>query len=422
MNKIAIIPARSASKGLPNKNILNLYGKPLICWTIEAAIKTNIFSKIIVSTDSVQYGKICEKYGIDIFYRSAETSSDMASTFDVINELYHKIDYVKKCDYFVLLQPTSPFRNEDHIKSACKLYEKNYNSYNTLVSLKKSHKSSALIKPIDEDYTLKYFDIDFSKYRRQNYCEYEPNGAIFISKMDSYLKNKHFFGKQGMAYIMSDDDSIDIDNMNDFEYAISLLRRKNKKMENYNLAKERIKQKSIYNKDFGNEDITLIGHSFFDKWIIDRICGLKVNNLGINGSTAESFYNEFLNKTKISYLGKYVIVMFGTNEIIYEKDINNIVFQINKVIKEIRKYDVDKIFFLNIPNVNGYIDRDNSFINECYDIFKTEIMADKIISLKNLNDEFGWLNLEYTFDGLHLNENGYAKFLSIIEEEISGEL
>ena len=92
------------------------------------------------------------------------------------------------------------------------------------------------------------------------------------------------------------------------------------------------------------------------------------------------------------------------------------------MIKEIRKYDVDKIFFINIPNVNGYIDRDNSFINECYDIFKTEIMADKIISLKNLNDEFGWLNLEYTFDGLHLNENGYAKFLSIIEEEISGEL
>lgn len=418
MNKIAIIPARSGSQGLPNKNILNLYGKPLICWTIESAIKSNEFSKIIVSTDSIQYGKICEKYDVEVFYRSKKTASNKASTFDVIKEIYDNIDYIKKYDYFVLLQPTSPFRNELHIKEAISLFEKKYDFYNTLVSLKKSHKSSNLIKPIDENYSLKYFDLDFSNYKRQDYLEYEPNGAIFISKISSYLKYKHFFGKNGIAYIMNEDDSIDIDNKSDFEFAINHLIRKNKKVENYKLSKERTIQKDVFNIKFSKRNITLIGHSFFDKWIINKICGLDVTNLGINGSTAEFFYDDILKKLTTDTLGEYILIMFGTNEILYEKNPDNIILQINNCIKEIKKYNPKKIFFINIPNVNGYIDRDNELIDKCYVEFQNKIIADKIVSLKKLNDEFGWLNLEYTYDGLHLNELGYIKFLEIIEEEI----
>ena len=221
MKKIAIIPARSGSKGLPNKNILNLCGKPLIAWTIEAAKKSPCFDRIIVSTDSKEYGIISEQYGAEVIYRSEIASSDTASTYDVIKELFGKID-VYIFDYFVLLQPTSPMRTEIHIKEAIELFEKNFETKNTLVSVVEAHKSSFLIKQIENDLSLKKFDIDYSNYARQKHKEFEPNGAIFISKIDYYLDKKHFFGENGIAYIMNREDSIDIDDKLDFELAMVL--------------------------------------------------------------------------------------------------------------------------------------------------------------------------------------------------------
>lgn len=420
MKKIAIIPARSGSKGLPNKNILNLCGKPLIAWTIEAAIKSNQFERIILSTDSQQYGQIGKEYGAEVVYRDENISNDKASTYDVIKDLFNKIN-IADINYFVLLQPTSPLRNENHIKEAINIFENNYYCYDTLVSVKEAHKSADLIKPIDDTLSLKNFDKDFSNYNRQYYKEYEPNGAIFISKIDTYLKVKHFFGKQGIAYIMNEDDSIDIDNRNDFELAINILIRRNKESETEKFVKTRIKEKNILNYEI-KYPITLIGHSFFDKWNIDSILGMKVNNLGINGSTAKLYLQNVLNKSNWKWLGDYVIIMFGTNEIIFERNIDNIIFDINKLIQYIRLFYPKKIFFVNISNVNGRIDRDNNFINQCEKIFSTNIIADKIIATKNLNDKFGWLNKDYTYDGLHLNEKGYTKLLEIIEGEIRNDI
>lgn len=239
MKKIAIIPARSGSKGLPNKNILNLCGKPLIAWTIEAAIKSHQFERIILSTDSQQYGQIGKEYGAEVVYRDENVSNDKASTYDVIKDLFNKIN-IADINYFVLLQPTSPLRNENHIKEAINIFENNYYCKDTLVSVKEAHKSADLIKPIDDTLSLKNFDKDFSNYKRQSYKEYEPNGAIFISKIDTYLKVKHFFGKQGIAYIMNEDDSIDIDDRNDFELAINILIRRNKESETEKFVKTRI--------------------------------------------------------------------------------------------------------------------------------------------------------------------------------------
>lgn len=420
MKKIAIIPARSGSKGLANKNILNLYGKPLIAWTIEAAIKSNQFERIILSTDSQQYGQIGKEYGAEVIYRDENVSDDKASTYDVIKDLFNKIN-IADINYFVLLQPTSPLRNENHIKEAINIFENNYYCYNTLVSVKEAHKSADLIKPIDDTLSLKSFDKDFSDYKRQSYKEYEPNGAIFISKIDTYLKVKHFFGKQGIAYIMNEDDSIDIDSRNDFELAINILTGRNKESETEKFVKTRIKEKNILNYEI-KYPITLIGHSFFDKWNIDKILRMKVNNLGINGSTARLYFQKVLNKSNWSWLGDYVIVMFGTNEITFERNINKIVFDINNLIQYIRLFHPKKIYFVNISNVNGRIERDNNFINQCEKKFRTSITADKIISTKNLNDRFGWLSKDYTYDGLHLNEKGYIKLLEIIEGEICNDI
>lgn len=420
MNKIAIILARSGSKGLPHKNILNLYGKPLIAWTIEAAVKSNEFDRIICSTDSQQYGEIAKKYGAEIIYRDESVSNDNSSTYDTIIDLFIKID-ISKLDYFVLLQPTSPLRNEIHISEAISLFEKNFNEKNTLVSVKEAHKSADLIKPLDKTFSLKNFDSDFSNYKRQEYKEYEPNGAIFISKIRTYIKVKHFFGEQGMAYIMNEDDSIDIDNRNDFELAINVLKRRNKKFETEKLVKTRIIEKNLLSKKIENP-ITLIGHSFFDKWNIDEILGMKINNLGINGCTAELYQNEFLKKVNFKYLGEYVIVMFGTNEIVFEENLENIISHINNLIMRIKTFYPKKIFFVNITNVNGKVDRDNKIIEKCKDSFFRNIQADKIISMNELNDQYGWLAEKFTYDGLHLSENGYKLFKEIIEREIKDEI
>lgn len=420
MKKIAIIPARSGSKGLPNKNILNLCGKPLIAWTIEAAIKSHQFERIILSTDSQQYGQIGKEYGAEVVYRDENVSDDKASTYDVIKDLFNKIN-IADINYFVLLQPTSPLRNENHIKEAINIFENNYYCKDTLVSVKEAHKSADLIKPIDDTLSLKNFDKDFSNYKRQSYKEYEPNGAIFISKIDTYLKVKHFFGKQGIAYIMNEDDSIDIDDRNDFELAINILMRRNKEYETEKFVKTRIKEKNILNYEI-KYPITLIGHSFFDKWNIDSILGMKVNNLGINGSTAKLYLQNVLNKSDWRWLGDYVIVMFGANEIVYTDNILKICDEINTCIKKIQSYFPKKIFFINISNVYGYLNRDNELINECKKIFDKKIISDKIISTDVLNDRFGWLNKDYTYDGLHLNEKGYTKLLEIIEGEIRNDI
>lgn len=222
IKKIAIIPARSGSKGLPNKNILMLLDRPLIAYTIEAAISSNIFDKIIVSTDSLEYKYIAEKYGAEVILRTKELSSDSATSFMVVQ------DVLEKCpgyDYFVLLQPTSPFRNYKHIKNAVEQFENNHEA-KFLVSVVESDKSSALIKPIDNSLSLRNFDCDFSTYRRQNKKEYCPNGAIFIGYVSNYLRQKHFFGADSIAYIMNKEDSIDIDDQLDFELAILIQTKK----------------------------------------------------------------------------------------------------------------------------------------------------------------------------------------------------
>ena len=217
MKKIAIIPARSGSKGLKDKNIINVCGKPLIAYTIAAAIESNVFERIIVSTDSEEYGRISEKYGAEVLYRGESLSNDTATTYMVLEDILTKIE--NKIDYFVLLQPTSPMRNAKHIREAVEKFEKNIKYFNFLVSVKAAEHGSTLVKPIEEDESLKHFDTDFSNYRRQAYKDYSPNGAIFIGKPEAYLEHKHFFGAQSLAYIMDEYDSIDIDNEFDYEFA-----------------------------------------------------------------------------------------------------------------------------------------------------------------------------------------------------------
>lgn len=217
MNKIAIITARSGSKGLKDKNIIDLCGKPMMNYSIEAALKADEFDRIIVSTDSEVYGKIAKEAGAEVVFRGESVSNDTASTFMVIEDLFNKIE--TNFDYFMLLQPTSPLRNCKHVKQAIELFESRIDDFDFLVSVKEAEHNKLLVNPIEEDLSLKYFDTDFANYRRQSYKDYSPNGAIFIGKPNAYLYKKHFFGARSLAYKMSAFDSVDIDTELDYKFA-----------------------------------------------------------------------------------------------------------------------------------------------------------------------------------------------------------
>lgn len=226
MKRFAIITARSGSKGLKDKNIIDLCGKPLMVYSIEAALQTNLFDRVIVSTDSEHYADIARKYGAEAMMRGPKLSDDKATSYMVLEDLL--VNQIKEpFDYFVLLQPTSPLRSAKHICEAINKFEARYNEVDFLASVKESEHAKVLVNPIDEDETLKNFDIDYSSYRRQNYKDYSPNGAIYIAKPQAYLQQKHFYGAKSLAYIMSAEDSVDIDGPLDLVVAKAIMNQTN---------------------------------------------------------------------------------------------------------------------------------------------------------------------------------------------------
>ena len=419
LKKIAIIPARSGSKGLLNKNILMLLDKPLIAYTIEAAIKSNEFQRVIVSTDSLEYKEISEKYGAEVILRDDYLANDKATSFMVIEDVLKKIK-IENLDYFMLLQPTSPFRDEKHITDSIKEFEKEYINLDFLVSMTESSKSADLIKRIGSDKTLKNYDLDYSNYRRQDGKEYYPNGAIFIGKIERYLEKKHFFGEKTLAYFMNKEDSIDIDDRLDFEIAITIATKKKKKILLLNMIKERIKEKKLYFEQV--KPITLIGHSIFDYWEISKLNEYEVNNLGIAGISTKEYIDLILKKDLIKSLGKKIILFSGTNDMVIEgwkkEDTLNWINETISILKSIKK-DIE-IYFIEVPRVLSRMDRANRVINELNIYLRDSLSKDiKFIELgQDFQDKFGNLKIEFTSDGLHFNENGYKKLKEIVEKEL----
>lgn len=224
---LAVIPARGGSKGVPHKNIRDLDGKPLIAYTIEAAIKSKVFDKIVVSTDSSEIAEIAQRYGAEVpFIRPKDLSGDFSSSDDVV---LHAIDYFKRkgkeFEYVCKLQPTSPLRNETHIMEAYQLL-KDSNS-NFVVSVCECEHSPLWTGTLDEKKSLNRFINEYVKgaCRQKLPKYYRLNGAIYMGKTEAFEDNKSFFGKNGTAFIMNQEESIDIDNYFDFEIAKLLIKR-----------------------------------------------------------------------------------------------------------------------------------------------------------------------------------------------------
>ena len=419
MKKIAIITARSGSKGLPNKNVLFANGKPLIAYSIEAALESGEFEKVIVSTDSQEYIDLLSHYPIEFVKRSAELASDKASSFVVIEDVLNKYQHLD-FDYFVLLQPTSPLRTAQHIQEANAKFEANFEKFDFLVSVSDAHKPTTLTRQIDEDESLKNFKLDYSNYARQQYHpEYSPNGAIFSAKPQAYLEQKHFYGEKCVAYFMAKEVSVDIDERLDFEYFYFILQQRNKDK----ILLETIKKTISAKKDNFNQtkEISLIGHSILDYWNIEEIGNQTVNNLAIAGITTKQYIDLILGQGLIHSLGDKAILMFGTNDIVYaDWTKEQILSDVQQVIEKLKAINNNiQLYFLEITPVALRIDRNNAVIRELNAFLKENLKSARWIALDSkFSDHYGKLNLDYTNDGLHLNEQGYQLLEEIIKSEL----
>jgi len=214
---LAIIPARGGSKRLPRKNILNLHGKPLIAWSIEAGLKSQYIDAVVVTSDDDEILDISKKFGAETIKRPDELAGDTATTFDAIK---HTIDNLEKYDYIVLLQPTSPLRDEKHINEAIELLESK--NADAAVSVCEMNHSPLWSNTLPEDGNMKGFLRDEVLNKRSQDLEkyYRLNGGIYICKTDKLLEEESFFLQDNIfAYKMDRKSSIDIDTHGDFIYA-----------------------------------------------------------------------------------------------------------------------------------------------------------------------------------------------------------
>lgn len=224
---IAVIPARGGSKGVPKKNIKMLKDKPLIAYTIEAAKESAVFDKIIVSTDSEEIADVAVKYGAEVpFIRPAEISGDAVSSDDVV---IHALKYFEKLgmkyEEVCKLQPTSPLRNAQHIIQAYQLLKEN--GYNYVVSVCECEHSPLWSGILGKNGCMDAFlDEQYKRACRQQMGTYHRlNGAIYLGKTSVYLKDKSFLGAGCYAYVMSQEDSVDIDSLLDFQIAETIMKR-----------------------------------------------------------------------------------------------------------------------------------------------------------------------------------------------------
>ena len=218
---LAIIPARGGSKRLPRKNVLDLNGKPLIAYSIEAGLDSSYIDKVVVTSDDDEILTISKKYGAVTINRPNELASDTATTFDAIK---HAVDNYEKYDYIVLLQPTSPLRDRDHIDKAIELLESK--NADAVVSVCKMDHSPLWSNTINDSLSMTGFLKDeVLNKRSQDLKEYYSlNGAIYICDTKKLLKEKSFFLKESIfAYKMDRKSSIDIDKEIDFKIAEYLL-------------------------------------------------------------------------------------------------------------------------------------------------------------------------------------------------------
>ncbi len=219
ITKIAIIPARGGSKRILRKNIKKFLGKPIIAYSIQAAINSKLFDEIMVSTDDKEIAEISKKFGAKVpFFRSDETSDDFATTNDVLNEVIEKYSLENKSfDYFCCIYPCAPFITPGKLKVTFNLLNKS-NSDSLIPVVKFSYPIQRAFKL--QENVLAYLNPENIKKRSQDLEEtYHDAGQFYWSKTESFIKNKSLLTNCTSPFILSETEVQDIDNDEDWKLA-----------------------------------------------------------------------------------------------------------------------------------------------------------------------------------------------------------
>ena len=213
---IGLIPARGVSKGIKRKNIKEIFGKPLIAWTIRQAIETKSLDKVIVSTDDEEIANISVDFGAEVPFIRPKTISldDSPGILNVLN-LLEEIPETRKILY---LQPTSPLREIEDIINIIELQNKH--DAESCISISKAPKHPSWMYKLESNKKMNPILSEEKVSRRQDLSEvYVINGALYLGNAEFYKREKKFINSETIGYIMPKERSIDIDDMDDWRLA-----------------------------------------------------------------------------------------------------------------------------------------------------------------------------------------------------------
>lgn len=220
---VAIIPARSGSKSIPDKNIKHLAGKPLIAYSIAAARLAKNIDRVIVSTDSQKYADIAAQYGAEVpFLRPVEISGDTSTDYLCIKHALDWLQYQEgsQPEYLVHLRPTTPLRDSRCIEDAIELLRNNEVA-TALRSVHEMSESAYKTMEIETGFLKRVFcgsfDLDTANDNRQRFSKtYHPNGYVDVIRSSFVRENQKLHGNCVLAYIS--ESAIEVDTINDFAY------------------------------------------------------------------------------------------------------------------------------------------------------------------------------------------------------------
>ena len=217
---LAIIPARGGSKRIPKKNIKLFLGKPIISYSINAALQSNLFDEVIVSTDDEEIALLSKNLGANVpFKRSKINSNDYSSTADVIEEVLTKYRKMKPIDYkyFCCIYPTAPFLRKEKLHEALKLLINN-NADCVLPVMKYSYPIQRSLKIRDNNLKMLWPE-NYNK-RSQDLEEiYHDAGQLYFMRTSSFKKEKKLFVEKSIPLIIDQIQGHDIDNSIDWQVA-----------------------------------------------------------------------------------------------------------------------------------------------------------------------------------------------------------
>lgn len=219
MARLAIITARGGSKRIPKKNIKEFLGKPIIAYSIEAALQSGAFDEVMVSTDSEEIASIAREYGASVpFLRSEETSNDYATTADVLSEVVDKYrEMGKEFDIFACIYPTAPFVTAKKLATAVKMLEESdADSLQPVVRFGFPPQRALAIR----DGALVFDKPEFALSRSQDLEPlYHDCGQFYVMRCKSFAQQHALVMKKTIAYEMPEEEVQDIDNFSDWNLA-----------------------------------------------------------------------------------------------------------------------------------------------------------------------------------------------------------